>query len=622
MRIVFAAAAIARLALCTVPVVTLFSAASAQAEPAARDSIDTIVVTATRLGQTATETGSSLSIITAEKIEELGLIYVLDAIAQAPGVTINQNGAFGGNASVRIRGASSEQTVVLIDGIPVNDPSSPGGGFNFARLDTENIERIEVLKGPQSTLWGTDAIGGIVSITTKSPGAGFGGEAFAEYSSFNTLRGGASVANASDVGDFRLAAVTVSSDGISKADEDNGNSEEDSFDSLTLSAKGGLNLPGDARLSADVLWTDAETEFDSFSSGAQGSVGDGDEVSETEETAANVSLTVPLIDGRLDNLFLVGHSDIKRENFRAGLPSFDADGERLLYRYQGTLNANDRHRLAFGAEREETTANDDETSLDGLFALYELRPVGDLTITAGLRHDDHERFGSETTTRLASVWSLSNNLSFRASWGEGFKAPTIFQTTFFCCGATEPNAELKAETSEAFDAGVEWLSSDGRFQLGATVFRQETENLIDFDFAIGGYLNIDEVESTGLELSGALALSDTLSLSLDYAYLDAEDGDGNALPRLPEHSGDLTLSYAPAGPFSGAVLLRYNGSETNTDATTLDGWLRVDVTGRYALSERVEVYGRIENLFDEDYQQILGYGTPGLSGSLGIRLRY
>ena len=215
-------------------------------------------------------------------------------------------------------------------------------------------------------------------------------------------------------------------------------------------------------------------------------------------------------------------------------------------------------------------------------------------------------------------------MSFRASWGEGFKAPTIFQTTFFCCGATEPNADLKAETSEAFDAGIEWQSSDGRFQLGATVFRQETENQIDFEFAIGGYLNIDEVESTGLELSGALMLSDTLGLSLDYAYIDAEDGDGNALPRLPEHSGDLTLSYAPSGPFSGAVLLRYNGSETNsnTDPTTVDSWLRVDVTGRYALSERVELYGRVENLFDEDYQQILGYGTPGLSGSLGIRLRY
>ena len=617
-------AAIARLALCAVPVVTLVNTASAQNEPLAQENIDTIVVTATRLGQTATETGSSLSIITAEEIEELGLIYTLDAVAQAPGVTINQNGAFGGNAGVRIRGAGSEQTVVLIDGIPVNDPTSPGGGFNFARLDTENIERIEVLKGPQSTLWGTDAIGGVVSITTKSPGEGLGGEAFAEYGSFNTLRGGASVSNTSDVGDFRFAAVTVSSDGISKADEDNGNGEEDSYDSLTLSAKGGLNLSGDARLSADVLWTDAETEFDSFSSDAQGRVGDGDEVSETDEMAANVSLTVPLLDGRLDNLFLVGYADIKRENFSDGLPSFEADGERLLYRYQGTLTAGEHHRLAFGAEREETTANDDDTSIDGLFALYELRPLGDLTFTAGLRYDDHERFGSESTTRLAGVWKLTDTVSFRASWGEGFKAPTIFQTTFFCCGATEPNADLKAESSEAFDAGIEWQSSDGRFQLGATVFRQETENQIDFDFAIGGYLNIDEVESTGLELSGALLLSDTLSLSLDYAYIDAEDGNGNALVRLPEHSGDLTLSYAPAGPFSGAVLLRYNGSETNssTDPTTVDDWLRVDVTGRYALSERVEVYGRIENLLDEDYQQILGYGTPGLSGSLGIRLRY
>ena len=619
-----AIAAIARLALCAVPFVTLVNTTSAQDEPLAQENIDTILVTATRLGQTATETGASLSVITAEEIEELGLIYALDAVAQAPGVTINQNGSFGGNASVRIRGAASEQTVVLIDGIPVNDPTSPGGGFNFARLDTGNIERIEVLKGPQSTLWGTDAIGGVVSITTKSPGEGLGGEAFTEYGSFNTLRGGASVSNAGEAGDFRLAAVTLSSDGISKADEDNGNGEEDSYDSLTLSARGGLNLPGDARLSADVLWTDAESEFDSFASGAQGSVGDGDELSETEEAAANVSLTIPLMDERLDNLFLVGYADITRENFSGGLPSFEAEGERLLYRYQGTLNAGERHRLAFGAEREETTSNNDDTSIDGLFALYEFRTVSDLTITAGLRYDDHERFGSESTTRLAGSWKLTDKISFRASWGEGFKAPTIFQTTFFCCGATAPNADLKAETSEAFDAGVEWQSSDGRFQLGATVFHQETENQIDFEFAIGGYLNIDEVESTGLELSGAMLLSDTLSLSLDYAYIDAEDGDGNALPRLPEHSGDLTLSYAPSGPFSGALLLRYNGSETNssTDPTTVDSWLRVDVTGRYALSERVEIYGRIENLFDEDYQQILGYGTPGLSGSLGIRLRY
>ena len=605
-----------------VPVLLVAAGASAQESPADDDSIDTIVATATRLNQSATETGSSISIITADEIEALGFIYALDAIGHAPGVTINQNGAFGGAASVRIRGAGSEQTLVLIDGIPVNDPASPGGGFDFARLDTRNIARIEVLKGPQSTLWGTDAIGGVLSITTKAPDEELGGEVFAEYGSFSTLRGGGAVSGSGAAGDFRLAAVSVSSDGISKADEANGNGEDDGFDSLTVSAKGGLNLPGDARLSADVLWTDADTEFDSFAFGAQGSVADGDENSETEETAANVSLTVPMLDGRLENLFLVGYADIQRENFFAGQPSFAAEGERQLYRYQGTLTANDRNRFAFGAEREETTADDNDTSIDGLFALYELKPVGDLTVTAGLRYDDHERFGSETTMRLASAFNVSDTVALRASWGEGFKAPTIFQTTFFCCGATAPNPDLQPETSEAFDIGLDWSSRDGRFQLGATLFQQDTENQIDFDFAIGGYLNIAEVESTGIELAGAMALGEALSLSVDYTYIDAEDGNGGPLPRLPEHSGDLTLSYDAAGPFSGALLVRYNGSETNTDLTTLDSWLRVDVTGRYAVSERVEVYGRIENLFDEDYQQILGFGTPGLSGSLGVRRRF
>ncbi|MEO0365962.1 MAG: TonB-dependent receptor [Pseudomonadota bacterium] len=598
------------------------TAVMAQNASSEKDEIDNIIVSATRLGQTSTETGSSISVITADDIEALGVIYALDAVAQAPGVTINQNGAFGGQASVRIRGAASEQTLVLIDGVPVNDPSTPGGGFNFARLDTENIERIEVLKGPQSTLWGTDAIGGVLSVTTKTPEESLGGEVFAEAGSFNTFRGGASVSNAGATGDFRLAVVSVASDGISKADEENGNDEEDSFDSLTISAKGGLNLPGDARLSADVLLTDADAEFDSFFFGAQGNVADGDELSETEETAANVSLTVPLLDGRLESLFLVGYSDINRENFTDGESSFSAEGERLLYRYQGTYTANDRHRFAFGAEREDTTANEDDTSIDGLFGLYEFTPIDNVTVTAGIRRDDHERFGAETTARLAGAWRLGEGLSLRASWGEGFKAPSLFQTTFFCCGATEPNDALIPETSEAFDVGLEWGSSDGRLQVGAAVFRQDTENLIDFDFAIGGYLNIAEVESTGLELTGDLALSESLNLSLDYAYIDAEDADGNPLVRLPEHSGDLTLSYDPDGAFSGAVLVRYNGSETNTDTTTLDNWLRVDLTGRYAISDRVEVYGRVENLFDEDYQQILGYGTPGLSGTLGARVRF
>ena len=584
---------------------------------------DTIVIEGSRLNQTATEIGSSVSVITADDIEQLGFDFALDAVASAPGVTINQNGAFGGLANVRIRGAQSGQTLVLIDGVPINDPSSTSGDVNFSRLDTENIERIEILKGPQSTLWGTDAIGGVVSITTKAPDDGFGGSAFAEYGSFNTARGGASIGHANDQGDFRLAIVGTSSDGISKADENDGNSEEDGYESLTLSARGGLNLSNTVRLSTDLLWADTETEFDTFGPA------DGDNTDETEEFSANLSLTASLFDDRFENLFLVGFTDIERQNFTNGVGSTPAKGDRTLYRYQGTFKIDDRNKIAFGAEREETRARGESANIDGLFALYEFKPIETLTLTGGLRVDDQDAFGTETTGRVAAAYNPTNTLTLRASWGQGFKAPSIFQSTYICgfCGLTEPNSNLRPETSEAFDIGLDWRSNDGRAEAGITLFDQESEDLIDFSFT-AGYDNVDFVESQGVELYGSYALTDALTLSGSYAHIDAKDGSGVVRVRVPEHSGDITLAYDPKGPFSGAVLVRYNGNEpddTNFDGvpdTTVENWTRVDLTGSYDLNDSVEVFGRIENLFDEEYQQILGYGTPDLSGSIGIRLRY
>lgn len=598
----------------------LAGAPYAVAESDRSNVIDEIVVEATRLAQTPAETGSSITVIDRERLDTLAFPYALDAIAYAPGVTINQNGAFGGSATVRIRGASSEQTLVLINGVPTNDASSPGGGFNFARLDTENIERIEVLKGPQSTLWGTDAIGGVVSITTRRPEPGLAGNLFLEGGSFDTRRGGAAIGGASALGEFRIAATRTDTDGISKADEDNGNREEDGFEADTYTARGALNLPGEARLSADLLWTDAESEFDSFAFGAQGNVGDGDELSETEERSGNLSLLFPALDGRLENLFLIGYSEIERANFTDGAASFSAEGERTLYRYQGTAFLGDRHTLAFGLEREKTETQTDDTTIDGTFLLYEFQPSAQLTLTAGLRRDDHDTFGAETTARLAAAYAVSESLNLRASWGEGFKAPTLFQTTFFCCGASAANADLTPETSEAFDIGADWRGE--RTTVSATLFRQDTEDLINFSFAIGGYENIAEVESQGFELSVEHALSASWATALSYTYLDTETGTGDPLFRLPEHAVDFTLAYSPSERWSGTLLVRHNGTEENTDNTSLDSWTRVDLSGRFALGERAELFGRIENLLDEDYQQILGYGTPGRSATVGMRYRF
>lgn len=595
---------------------------SAEITGAENSKLEELVVTATRLGQTARESGSSVSVLTADDIEAAGFNFVVDAIAAAPGVTVNQNGNFGGFASVRVRGAASEQTLVLVDGIAVNDVTSPGGGFDFARLDSANVERVEILKGPQSTLWGSDAIGGVLSITTKRPTQGLSGDVFLEYGAFDSFRGGASVSAGNETGDFRVSATAIDSGGISKADSANGNSEQDTFASGTIAARGGFNLVGDARLSVSLLWNEAQTEFDSFAPGAQGSIGDGDELSETEELAAQVSLAVPLLDGRFRNLFVLGYSDIERDNFTNGIASFSADGSRDTYRYQGNFDINDRNTVAFGFEREDSEIGPDSITLDGLFGLYEFKPFEGLTLTAGVRSDDIEGFGRETTARIAAAFSPTEQLTLRGSWGEGFKAPTIFQSTFFFGVATMPNPDLQPESSDAFDVGLDWRSVNGRSELGVTYFHQDTTNLITFSFAAGGFENIAQSQSQGVEVFAGFQLTPWLDLTANYAWIDATDeSTGDRLVRVPRHSGDLSFAVNSGGPWSANLLVRHNGSETDANGT-VDDWTRVDLAGRYAPNEQLEFYARIENLFDEDYQQILGFGTPGVSVTAGVRLQF
>ena len=381
-----------------------------------------------------------------------------------------------------------------------------------------------------------------------------------------------------------------------------------------MSAKGGLNFGRDARLTADILWSDSPLDFDARG----GAGGDGDRVNETEEVSGNVSLTGSLFDGKLENLLLVGYAEIDRAHFSDGAPRFAAIGDRTIARYQGTLTINDANTLAFGAEREEVNASGNDTSIDGVFALYAFDATDTLTLTGGLRVDDHSTFGTETTGRFGIAFNPNETLTLRASFGQGFKAPTLFQLSGG--GFAAPNPNLQPETSQAFDAGVDWRSRDGRLSASLTVFDADIEDLISFAFT--GYFNEAQVQTQGIELVGRLDVTDWLRVEANYAYIEAEDTDGNPLRRIPEHSGDIRFIFDPDGPFSGNVLIRHNGEEPNSATTIVDEWTRVDLTGSYDVNDQVEVFARIENLFDEEYQQILGYGTPDLSGSVGIRLRY
>ncbi|NNU14738.1 TonB-dependent receptor [Parvularcula sp. ZS-1/3] len=584
--------------------------------PALAEEPDEIVVYGSRLGQTVASSGTSVTILTAEDLARQGYPFALDAIAQTPGVTVNRSGALGGAATVRVRGAGSDQTLVLIDGIPVGDTSAPGGGFDFSRVDASAIERIEIIRGPGSVLWGSEAIGGIVSITTRKP-EGTSLTGFAEAGSFETVRGGISGSARSDKGGVRLAITGVTSDGISKADEDAGNTEDDGFRSSTIGLSGDTKVLG-VTAALSVFYQEAETDTDSFSFSAPGGVADGDEETLTEELTTSLSLAFPEVRGVTQTL-LAGHSTIDRDSFAGGNPAFGAEGQRTSLRYQATGAPSKRLRLAGGAEADLREAGGDDTAILSLFSLAEYSVSDALTFTAGLRRDEHEEFGGETTGRVALAYEAAPGLTLRANWGQGFRAPSLFQQTFFCCGAAGPNASLEPERSQGYEVGGRFVR--GPFDIDLALFRLDTDDLIDFSFAGGAYINVAEATSEGAEVHAGVDILPWLRSEASYTYLQAEDGDGNRLARVPEHTGTFLLIADPKGPFSGTVSARYNGEETDNFGT-VDAWTRLDISLRYELSDVVELYARGENLTDTDYQEVFGYGTPGRSGTAGIRVRY
>ncbi|MGY6628306.1 MAG: TonB-dependent receptor plug domain-containing protein [Oceanicaulis sp.] len=575
---------------------------------------DIVEVTAVRLPSPISESAAAITLIGRAELDRAA--FVVDTLAAAPGVTINQNGAFGGVSTVRIRGASGGQTLVLVDGVPVNDATSPGGAYNFASLAPDAVERIEILRGAQSVLWGSDAIGGVVSIQTRraAPGAGVSG--FVEAGSFNTVRGGAAFETSGEPGALRIGVSSITTDGISKADERDGNTERDAYDALTFHASGRLELGAAGALDLAARQTRARTEYDSF--GMPTGVVDGDEFDKTRDRSASLRWSNSFAGDAITTQALLGYSDIERDAFANGAFSFGARGDRTIGRVDGSWTLEGGHRLAAGLDLERAQADGVSSRQEGLFVLGELRPADGVVLTAGVRRDESDRYGGATTGRFSASAQVSEAVRLRANAGTGFKAPSIFQTTFFCCGATAPNADLRAEESIGYDLGADFTLAGGRLIVEATWFAQDITDLIDFSFAAGGYENIAKAETYGAELSARAQLTDSWSASASYAWLEAEDGNGNRLARLPRHTADAALSY-DTGSWGATLSGRYNSQELDANGT-VPSWVRFDLNARYQLTSRLELYGRVENLLDQHYQQVFGFGTPGRSAWAGLRL--
>jgi len=583
------------------------------------DQLSEVVVTVTRLPAVVADTPGA-RVIDAETIQQRGAVFAADILADVPGLSVYRAG-LGGVTSVRIRGASQDKSLVLVDGVPVNDPSQPAGGFDFAGFDLGDVERVEVLSGPQSSLWGSDAIGGVIAFTTREQN---GISADAEAGSFDTVRGRIGLGLSTDKFAYGLSVARFESDGFSAADEADGATEDDGLETTTVSARGRVELTDRIGVDARYRHTDALADLDGF-----GPV-DTLDTTDTVNQSGLVRLRVADVLG-LDHHFTVAASDIERET-DGGFPSVYA-GEHRLYRWQAdSRDQTARLAYSFGAEHEDMKADlngsiEAEMGVDSVFGVVRFAATDRLRLTAGLRRDETDDFGGETTGRVSAAYDLGVGLTLSGAYGTGFKTPSVSQAVCDFCfvlPGTEV-APLVPEYARGGEIALGWVSSDRRFDGRLTAYRLEVEDQIDgffdadtFEFY---YVNLIQTRTDGVELEGHADLGGGFELTGAYAWTDAENT-ATDLPilRVAEHSGSATLAWS-GERLSGALTVRAEGDMPDSGGDR-DGFVVANLNGAWAVDDRITLAARIDNLFDEHYQQLLGYGEAGLSGYVGIRLRY
>lgn len=586
--------------------------------------VEEIIVTAARLPLPVDDVPGA-RVIDAAEIEARGAVVAADILADVPGLSLYRNGAFGGVTSVRMRGASADKTLVLVDGVALNDPSQPSGGFDFAGFDLADIERVEILSGPQGSLWGSDAIGGVIAFTTREPD---GFRADLEAGSLNSARVSASAGVARDAWAVGLSVASFDTDGVSKADARDGNSERDGFRNRAVGASGRAAVTPWLVLDARFRFSDSHADLDGYPAPAF-VLADTDEVSTTRNRSGFLRARLEGPWG-FEHELLWGASDIDRRVSGGAFPSHYV-GERRQLRWQASHpSVTDGLGLAFGVEREETkgdlsTGAAAARGATSGFAVARAAVTPRLDLSGSLRLDDPDDYDAEATGRLAASWRPGGGWRLAAAWGQGFKTPTISQTVCDFCFSAAPFPVLRPERAEGFDAEAGWRSADGRFDLRLGGWRLEIEDQIVYDFDPvtfeSVYRNLARTRSDGVELEGRAGLGAGFELRAAYAWTDARDVQtGARLLLTPEHAGFAALDWAQ-GPWRAGVRVRAEGEQADVGGLR-DGFFTADLNGAWAVTEQVELTVRVGNLFDERYQEALGYGEPGRTGWLGVRLRY
>lgn len=613
------------------------------------DSGDDIVVSASRSGEgiPADQLGASVTLLDSRDLRNRQTRVVSDILRDVPGVAVNRSGGVGGQTAVRLRGAEGNQVLVLIDGMEAADPFQ--GEFDFGTLIADPEARIEVLRGQQSSLYGSDAIGGVIHYITLSGAEAPGFSLRAEGGSFSTYNASARAAGVSGDLDYAVTATYFHSGGHPTA---RFGTRDIGSDYVTVSGKANWQASDNLAVSAVARYNrnESDTNNQSFdgSSPLLGLVVDspGNDY-DSEAIYGLLAARFSSSDDAFTAALTAQIADTKRTSRSSGIQSSGSEGQRL----KGSLETS--YRIDTGAMRHRLTAAVDlerekfqntfgafgafrgqlQTDNVGVVGQYELLMDESLSLGASVRRDFNDRFEDATTYRVQASYALPTGTRIRGAYGTGIKNPTYYELF----GSTDRyigNPGLKPEKSKGWEVGLEQSFAGERAVIGATYFDSELQNEI---FTIFGFPSTSDNRDTmsrqkGVEVFVRADPIPQVSLDAAYTYLDAEEN-GAIEIRRPRHIGSFNATvYSPDERFAGTLSLRYNGRQLDNafivppfggaQLVELKEYVLVNMNAEYAITPRITIYGRIENAIDEDYEDVFSYATAGRAAYGGVRVTF
>ncbi len=608
-----------------------------------------VIVTASHLPVSLARSGSSATVITADQIHYRAPVLVSDLLRDVPGFAVSRNGVMGSSTQVRVRGAEGNHLLVLIDGVEANDPAQ-GDEFNWATLSADAVERIEVLRGPQSSLVGSDAVSGVINVITRSASEPLSADAWAEGGSFGTYRAGVGAGHRGEKTDLRLSASVVDSEGSNISRQGD---EKDGYRNETYSAKGGWSVTPDLHLGASARRSDGRTDFDT-TSWVTGLPEDADVYSDFRGDTALLFADYSMLGGMLKHRLQYAWTAWDNENFEYGATTSTSSTRKDQYRYMGSVQwADGAQAITMLLEREQEDFSqrgeaqpwgdpnqDRSRDTDSAGLEYRGTFAEALTLAASVRQDDNSEFDGSTTWRLEAVYDIAaSSTRLRAAWGTAVKNPT-FSERFGYYTNFQGNPDLQPEESESVEFGVEQSWQDERLVGSVTLFHADLTDEIDgfvFDpvtFNFTAANRDGKSERQGVELALRAALSDTLSLSGSYTYTDSSapgesGGSVDELRRAP-HIASLTLGWLARSDLQMNLNAQYNGTQDDqyfppwpepSRIVKMDDYTLLNLNITWSLDDATELYARGENLLDEDYEEIFGYRAPGVGGYVGMRYK-